>query len=109
MSRFIERSIDELADKGQDEYAMGFLIAFKRAMIERGKVDGEAAAALAVAIDPDPAEIEKVSRKYAIGYIAAFEHAMGERGIKDGADAAISAHVEPITPKSVATPNGGKT
>ena len=106
MPRTLDKWIAELAETGQEEYACGFIRAYKRAMEQRGHADGITAAESAATLEPEPEAIKKAGDKYAGGFIIAYEHALQKRGDQDGANAALIAPVEPIIPTSVSTPNG---
>ena len=108
MSRIVETWIAELAETGQDEYASGFISAYKRALNQRGQADGIAAAESAMTLDPEPEQIKKAGERYARGFIVAYEHALQKRGDQDGANAALIAPVEPIIPTSVSTSKGSR-
>lgn len=107
MSRAIEQMIEALFEKGRDEYRSGFVSSYKRALYDRGHVDGLFAAAGSNATVPDSDELKKAAEEYASIFISGYKRGLKIRGDQDGLDAAVAAPVDAIKPKPIASEASG--
>ena len=96
MLRVVEQMLETMTDKGQEEYAVAYVSAFKMAMSERGKLDGAAAAEHAPCKEPNSAILRTAAEEYAISFFSGYTREIKSRGTQDGANAAIGAPVDGI-------------